>query len=145
MTYKIITTVAGYNALTVTEPKGISFSSDCDTLKYYASGEKVLAVDHSTYDYFFAGLYRGITSVGSVYHGLGYVPYFRTYLVGNPLFSEVITTPATWGLGAGGNWRWYTYADEDYLYFLYYASSTNNTDTYDLTYKYFIYRNNLLV
>lgn len=125
MSAKLVISKAGFNALTETNPNNLIFSSDYNTLKYYASGTLSLAVSGSSVE-------------TSVTHNLGYVPYFTVY-------HNTPTDPAKFSMTpfAFEGFGFYTYidayADTTKIYF---AIQTNAaTATIDFYYK--IYKNDL--
>lgn len=69
MSQKIVVSKPGYNVLTETTVDNLIYSSDYDTLKYYASGSKTLSIssgdDHEE---------------TTITHSLGYRPFFIAYL-----------------------------------------------------------------
>ena len=73
MAKKIVVSKPGYNALTETDPNNLIFSSDYNTLKYYASGYVDVAYSEDTDDVL---TYYS----GQIAHGLGYIPFFYVYV-----------------------------------------------------------------
>ena len=71
MAYKIKVSKVGYNVLTDDNPDHLIFSSDYNTLKYYANGSVNVEV------YFNAEGYYSFTE--EITHGLGYKPFFKAY------------------------------------------------------------------
>jgi len=71
MSKKIIVAKTGYSALTETDPDNLRFSSDYNTLKYYASGSTSIRIVGDGSDQ---------TTEASLSHGLGYVPYFVVFV-----------------------------------------------------------------
>jgi len=72
MSEKIVVVKAGFDATTETNPNNMNYSSDYNTLKYYAAGSTQLigsAVFPNTNNYF-----------GTILHNLGYYPYFSVYV-----------------------------------------------------------------
>lgn len=72
MSYKVLVSREGYDALTDTNIDHLQFSSDYNTLKYsLANGTKSVVVSNNT-----IGLY---SFQEEITHGLGYKPFFKAY------------------------------------------------------------------
>ena len=78
MTNKIIVAKEGFNALTETDPDNLIFSSDYNTLKYFAQGDVTVTVDYADYYRTEAGWYYH-RKVQSVAHNLDYSPFFIVF------------------------------------------------------------------
>lgn len=129
MAYKIVISKVGYNVLTETDPNNLIFSSDYNTLKYYASGLLNLtftgngAIDQSTY----------------VTHNLGYEPYFEAYVKDNYMAKWVPVGHFAAGV--------------DYIQYFVYSTTTvlavwcrgwaSAPTSYDVDFRYFIFKNDL--
>lgn len=105
MTEKIVISKPGFNVLTETDPNNIIFSSDFNTLKYYASGTVTVNwVDDGT-----------VYTV-QVVHNLGYIPFFIAFVRegGSTTLYNVVPNDQT--TIAGRNYQ-NVYADATKLYF----------------------------
>jgi len=71
MTHKIVISKDTYNAITETDPSKLRFSSDFNTLKYYAAGSINLEIDAADLE---------TSAYGAVNHNLGFYPYVEAYV-----------------------------------------------------------------
>jgi hypothetical protein len=71
MTYKLVISKPGKNALTETNPNNLIFSSDYNTLKYFSSGYTTINIPNGS-----GSLVYETTIVN---HNLGYYPFFIAY------------------------------------------------------------------
>ena len=129
MTQKIKISKPTYNALTETNPDNIIFSSDYDSLKYHVSGSVVLEV-------------TGSNAETNITHGLGYIPFFVVYVNGFKAIEGNFSNQFSMCPGAFNDFGFYSfansYADNDKIYF----KVETNTDTFDYTFYYKVFRNN---
>jgi len=126
MTQKIVISKPGYDATTETDPNNLIYSSDYDSLKYYASGE--VQIDMSA---------SGDIET-SVSHDLGYVPFFIAYYNYIPYSTDYSHIP----FYSAGFGSWTTidvYATTTKLYFTVKKDGTPAI-TQSIVYK--IFRNN---
>ena len=127
MSNKIIVAKEGFNALTETNPDNINFSSDYNTLKYYASGSYEMTS------------VTGDTEV-VIPHNLGYVPFFIVYC------NDFVAQPTYYGLteyfnSTGGRSRTArAYADDTNLYL---SLKLDAGAAITVKWSYKIFRNNL--
>ena len=146
MAYKIAISKATKNVLTETDPDNLIFSSDYNTLKYHASGDQAVVIDCADYydsEVFFPfGTWYYHRKEETIAHGLGYVPYFTSYV-------DVFAGGSNYNMCPG------TFVDFLYYYYAYaYADATNiylvvegrndatsGTVTFNFAYK--IFRNKL--
>lgn len=141
MSKKIIISKSGYNALTETDVDNLVFSSDYNTLKYYAQGTKSVTTNKANY-YYDAG--SGVRyyhyTTGTVSHGLGYVPYFCGYFH----LSSTTACQCPFAFGDAGYFIYIAvYADSSNLYFVDHFNSTDKTGTVTRDFSYRIFKNNL--
>lgn len=126
MTQVIRVSKEGKNVGTVSDPNDLSYASDYNTLKYYASGTtNVVPISGQAW--------------GTVAHNLGYVPFFVAYASGLAPDTDAFSMcPQT--------------LDAMIVYYHYdaFAGTSNlffRVDTNDpfgtVTFRYFIFRNNL--
>lgn len=123
---KLIIAKSGFNVLTEPDLNNYVFSSDFNTLKYYASGQIRLNGGGNDYQ--------------SIFHGLGYVPFFiinvQTSINAN-LYGLIPYSNSVIPSGTDG----YAYADANYLYFRTITHGGGNVP--NLTFYYKIFKNNL--
>lgn len=126
---------SGSNVLTETNPDNFNFHSDFPTLKYYLSGSYTMTVSQTT--------------TYSIYHGLGYVPFFIGFVndIAGTITDAYAIAPYWWGrstiwdpnksIGA------FVYADSNYLYLkaYYQPNAVGLQKTFTFYYK--IFKNNL--
>jgi len=131
--------------LTETAPNNLIFSSDYNTLKYYSSGDIVVTVDYA--DYYYTEEWLGIDiyyhrKVSSIQHGLGYVPYFTSYIEGFAMEGRYNMCPGTF---ADVFYYAYaqSYADDDKIYFVMEIRNDSNSGTIESNFSYKIFKNNL--
>lgn len=147
MTQVLKVTKSGYNAITETDNDNLVFSSDYGTLKYYTTGTITINVNYANYYHttpavppFFPATYSN-RAVGTVTHNLGYTPYFATYLAG-AVGSEAVQLPLYFGDFIF--WSMYSsYADSSKLYFVVQFNTETTSGTFDITFSYRIFKNNL--
>lgn len=134
MTQKIAISKPGYNVLTTTNPANLIFSSDYNTLKYYASGNISITIDAGAGD---------IAGHNTITHSLGYHPYVELYVdvyIGSPS-GIYLYCPFT---GAGTTVFYKaTYSITTSVIDLYAEISGWSTDIWHFYFKYFIFRNDL--
>ncbi len=126
MAHKIVVSKPGYDADTETDPNNLIYSSDYDSLKYYASGE--VEIDMSTSE----------NIEVTVVHNLGYVPFFVAYSNYMPLVTDFSHLPFYFAEFGG----WFTmdvYSTTTTLFFTIKRSFTVE-NTFTVAYK--IFRNN---
>ena len=131
MSKKVVISKSGYDATSETDPDNLIFSSDYNTLKYYKSGNESITINGDGSDQ---------STTESVYHGLGYVPFFIAYVndfVNNttkyyiaPFYSSTISVTR----------EAFVWADENYIYFKMRNKSSSN---YTANFYYKIFRNSL--
>lgn len=135
MTYKIKISKPGYNVLTETDPNNLIFSSDYNTLKYFASGSASVSVGSGSYTH---------TQEEVIYtHNLGYYPVFFVFaeINGDGLYHPLPLSFADAGI-----------AIHDFIYTtttqIIYRSETASiygaTTSYDIDLYYKIFKNNNL-
>ena len=145
MSEKIAVSKPSFNVLTTTEPNNLIYSSDYNTLKYYAQGSLNIIVDYSNYygtvADFFAGTLYAQFGANTVPHNLGYTPFFTGY---TNFFSASATqynmlpgyfADAGVSIAVGG------YADGTNLYFEFNGLIGANTGFATATVLYKIFRN----
>jgi hypothetical protein len=130
MSEKIIISKPGFNAGTESNPDNLIFSSDYNTLKYYASGSINVAYNDNNTIY-----------IGTVSHNLGYIPFFMTYVPtgGQPTLFNL--TPDNRQTGAGAEY-YNAYADSANLYFTAFKNKSSGIGGTE-TFYYKIFKNNL--
>lgn len=125
----------GYDVLTETDPDNLNYSSDYNTLKYYAAGSASLTTVG-------LGTATLVTSEGTISHGLGYAPFFICYVNdfinpgGTVNFNIVAFDNSAFTIIRLAS----AYVDSSNLYLRMWNASTA---TYTATFYYKIYRNNL--
>jgi hypothetical protein len=130
MAYKLNISKSGYNALTETNPNNLIFSSDYNTLKYYANGSVSFTITAGG-----SGWYQYTYTLA---HNLGYKPFF--FVVGR-LNTDPTGTHNVLPITNQYNQNMEVYADSNNLYF--YAGwgfSGSGSITFYFYYK--IFRNN---
>lgn len=134
MTYKIVISKPGFDAVTETTPDNLIFSSDYNTLKYNVSGSITLNVTGGP-------AYAQNTTVT---HGLGYTPFFVAYAIDSDTMSRYGPLGNNIQAPDGiGSFRWYyVLADSTKLYFCV-LGDTLLTPSYTITFQYKIFKNNL--
>ena len=129
MTQKIVLSKEGVDAGTATDPNDLTFSSDYNTFKYYASGSIQLDFTVGT----------PIDIRGTVNHNLGYIPVFNTY-VNDTFISSTEYYPAPLAFeDVSGFIRYMTYANTADLEFV--ITATGNSTASTVTFDYKIFRN----
>jgi hypothetical protein len=113
-----------FDVLTENNPDNLIFSSDYDSLKYYAEGSVDLVV-------------TGSNAEAYVTHNLGYIPFFITYVNYVPLVTDYSTVPFYFA-ETGANIFINSYATSTRIYF----TVATNTASQTFTFKYKIFRNN---
>ena len=124
MAEKLIISKPGYNATTESTSDNLIFSSDYDTLKYYASGTIDLIIS-------------GADAETSVSHNLGYIPFFVAYVNYVPFETSYSTVPFNFA-EIGVYYFVNAYATSTDIFFNVRTASANNT----ITFAYKIFRNN---
>lgn len=119
----------GYDALTDTDSNHYNFLSGFNTLKYYDDGVESLSIN---------GTGSLLVATGSVYHGLGYYPFFVSF-TNDPAVNAYNTIPYNNSSFLTDNFA-STWCDSSYLYFKFIYSGSSNI-THNFYYK--IFRNNL--
>jgi hypothetical protein len=138
MSYKLLITKPGYNALTETNPNNQIFNSDYNTLKYYLWGSVRINGTWTT------NPGDGVkTFTTSVYHGLGYVPFFIAFV--NVAGAGYNIIPIYDGVMVRGSKIASVWADSNYLYFdvQLRPGISSYTWNYDVTFYHRIFKNNL--
>lgn len=122
---KLLIAKPTYNALTMTDPNNLVFSSDYGTLKYFTSGSVQLTA-------------TGSNNGTLVSHGLGYRPFFIAY-VHDPVFTtRYAMCPHTFK--DVGNYAYLeAWVDTGFIYFEILTNILNAT----VTFEYKIFKNNL--
>lgn len=125
----------GYDAISEEDPDNLIFSSDYETLKYYASGTINHAVNEADNT-----LYQTKSFVS---HDLGYYPFFEVYVK-----DELMTgwqPVGRWQAGAGQYRTFYSYVTTAKLFVVVagYTGSGGGGDAYTAVFKYKIYKNDL--
>lgn len=130
MSEKIVVSKPGFDVGTTTLADNLIFSSDYNTLKYATSGTYLMTTN--------------TTTVGTIAHNLGYVPYFQVFvnqfdvgtaLGGTSQFAVVEYYNLSAPLRAAR-----AYVDGTNLYLSYNAGGTNS---YNIIWYYKIFKNNL--
>ncbi len=141
----IVSSKAGFNVLTETNPDNLTFSSDYDTLKYYARGVKIVTTNlanyYNSYQDIFGNWHYENYTVDEITHNLGYIPYFAGYIL-VPSNGWAIQTPFAFGDAFDYSYS-SVYADATKLYFVNHFTSWSNSGTIDTTFSYIIFRNDL--
>src|SRR3990167_5099839 len=127
MSNKIVIAKPGFDALTETDPNNLIFSSDYDTLKYYASGSAELTPNGSDIE-------------TSVAHNLGYIPFFIAYVHSITSTTKYSMCPFTFS-DAGFYATICAYADANNIYFKIFTNTFTGIFTFHFQYK--IFRNRL--
>jgi len=121
------------NVLETTDPNRLGFSSDYNTLKYYTNGTVTINVNRTNTLY---------TDTNYIYHNLSYYPFAVVYAK-----DDIMTNYqpiGRWQAGAGAYRQFYFYMTKTQLRFIATGyTGLGLTDTYTVTYKYKIYKNNL--
>lgn len=126
MTFKAKVSKPGFNVLTETNPDNLIFSSDYNTLKYYASGSYQMANVTTT------------TNV-TIAHNLGYMPFFIVYV--NDFFAQPTQYAEVEYLNSvGGLKAARAYVDANNLYLSYNSGDAN---PYTINWYYKIFKNSL--
>lgn len=126
MSYKLVISKPGYNALTETNPDHLVFSSDYNTFKYHAEGSLIL------------DLTRGTEFEEAVHHGLGYKPVVFCYAQFSGA-SYYYFLNYSWA-DIGYYMHFHAFIDNSYLRIKVRQDQTRSTT---VTVRYKIYRNNL--
>jgi hypothetical protein len=143
MTNKIIIAKPGFNALTETNPDNLIFSSDYNTLKYYASGNTTVNFTNPTPWLIITDPFHDPVKEEHVIatHNLGYYPFFTASIGGVLSAGKYINLPYQTGSD---------FAPHEYL--LIYCSTTEIIMKIDSTLAsktlviyYKIFKNNLNV
>lgn len=104
--HKLRVAKSGYNALTETDSNNYTFLSGFNTLQYFDSGSTSLTINGD-------GTIK--TEETSVYHGLGYTPFFACYTND---FGETYINSIPMNRNAAFYTAWASaYCDDNYLYF----------------------------
>jgi hypothetical protein len=135
MTQIIAVSKAGTNVLTNTDPNGFNYSSDYNTLKYYAAGSIQLigsAAFPSTNRFF-----------GTVTHNLNYFPYYGVFV--NPSASPTRFYPNSFiQVGAGVVEYATAFAGTADLRLMYEITNTSGGTVFGtVTFYYKLFRNNV--
>lgn len=143
MTQKIVISKSGYNALTESDTDNLTYSSDYDTLKYYASGDVTVNTNYANYyaveGSMFGNIYYHRTVV-TVTHSLGYVPFFRGFVTVSG--DDTLRCTAPFYVADFVFWDFeMVYADSTKLYFVVEYRNFDNSGTVSRTFSYRIFRN----
>ena len=126
MTNKIVVAKPGFDAKTETDPNNLNYSSDYDSLKYYASGSASLTPN-------------GVDIETSVAHNLGYIPFFIAYVHTITSTTKYSMCPFTFS-DAGFYATICVYADATKLYFKIFTNTFTGIYTFTFQYKIFLNR-----
>ncbi|OQB05575.1 MAG: hypothetical protein BWY19_00910 [bacterium ADurb.Bin212] len=120
---------SGYNALTETDSNKYNFLSGFNTLKYFDSGSTSLTISGD-------GTIK--TEETSIYHGLGYTPFFACYVndLGESYYNSI---PMNRNAAFFTAWA-STYCDNNYLYFKF---QYGDLSSYTQNFYYKIFDNDL--
>ena len=134
MAQKIIISKPSYNALTETNIDNIVFSSDYNTLKYYAQGTATVNVPASSGGYY--------NEQSNIYHGLGYKPFFKVYAnwIGYSPVGIFYLPSLDYSSYLGA------VVDDEYIYFVaagYVDVFGGGMPEFTATFKYKLFKNNL--
>ncbi len=136
MTYVLKISKEGYNVLTENNPNNLIFSSEFNTLKYsLANSTNQVSIVVPPYS-------DGI-SFGFVYHGLGYSPFFISYVKSN---FETRIKPYMLARAPNGSSLLFASAlcSSNYIFFIVYGLNASNVQVDDnFTFYTKIYKNNL--
>jgi hypothetical protein len=98
MTYKIAISKENYNVLSESNPNNLIFSSDFNTLKYYASGSRTVNIS--------AGEGEAYLGYEVITHGLGYNPFFIAYVKDSDIMTNYQPVGIYFSDDPNGH-RWY--------------------------------------
>lgn len=140
MTNKIIIAKPGKNALTETDPNNLIFSSDYNTLKYFASGSLTVSVNASTNTFYHVE--------NSVVHDLGYLPFYVTFAYQPKNMTGYAPVGISYSFSDDGPLNsWYrhlkAWVTSNRLYVAAEGLRKIAGDSYTATFYYKIYKNNL--
>lgn len=146
MTYKIKISKPTFDVLTETAPDNLIFSSDYNTLKYYASGDIAIVVDYADYYLMeevtpFGTFYRH-RKEGTVAHGLGYIPYFTSYIEGYAGAGNYNMCPGTVADVVFYSYA-LSYADATNIYFVMEMRNQTTSGTLQWDFAYKVFKNKL--
>ena len=131
MTWKAKISKPGFNVLTETNPDNLIFSSDYNTLKYYASGNNNVSLNGN-----------GSTQRAQVtiVHNLGYIPFFECFVNSG---SNYFVIPRTENTASPNTFLYASaYADTTNLYLVLQINWAMGNNAV-VNYAWKIYKNNL--
>lgn len=133
MTFKVAVSKAGINVGTATQANSFNYSSDYNTLKYYAAGNITIvgsAISGNTNRFY-----------GTFTHGLGYIPFFAFFV--NASSGTGYYPYGYVNVGAGVTEYTSASANGTNIRFLYEINNTNGGTAFGtVTFFYKIFRNN---
>lgn len=133
MAKKIVISKSGYNAASETNPNNLIFSSDYNTLKYYASGYVDINYDEDT-----SG--SDVYSTSTAAHGLSYVPFFYAFV---DIDSSGTFEPAPDLFGSISTIRYfYVFADSTNIKFVCWIKGSSGS-AQTARFRYFIFKNKI--
>lgn len=140
MSFRIVVSKTGFNALTETNPDNLVFSSEYNTLKYSISGSLSINVSASANTFY--------VQRNSVSHGLGFLPFHVTY-ANQPKsmtgYSPVGVTFSWIDDGVGTTWYRHlrSWVTSTHLWVAAEGLREMASESYTATFYYKIYRNRL--
>ena len=126
---------SGHNALNTNKPESFNFHSDYGTLKYFAAGTIKLHVSHGS-----GIVYNDHTHID---HNLGYYPFAIVYAQDNAMPYPQPLGRVQAGSGITRSFNYYLTKNSIYFGANGFTGPTGGGDTYDVTFYYKLFKNNL--
>lgn len=133
MTYKIVISKSGYNVLTETNINNLIFSSNYNTLKYYASGNSTISINNG------GGKYH---SHNTIAHNLGYKPFFVAYAKDSDFMARY-SPCGIYVAPTGLSYRLFTTTVDNNNLYLVAKGNSLAGENYSVTFYYKIFKNSL--